>query len=96
MSFVTGKQLAKLLMKDVIGAFKDGTLIAPRRESRLCPFHVERSPSFSIDHDTQRYHCFGCGAHGPLDTLEARITAKQVMTPGQVKAAVHLIAKTQP
>jgi len=31
-----------------------------------CPFHNERTPSFTVSVDKQFYHCFGCGAHGDV------------------------------
>src|SRR5579885_3379945 len=32
----------------------------------LCPFHNEKTPSFSVVEDKGFYHCFGCGAHGDV------------------------------
>ena len=37
---------------------------AGRNYSGLCPFHQEKTPSFTVSADKQFYHCFGCGAHG--------------------------------
>jgi DNA primase len=37
---------------------------AGRNHQACCPFHNEKSPSFTVSQDKQFYHCFGCGAHG--------------------------------
>jgi len=37
---------------------------AGRNHSACCPFHDEKTPSFTVSQEKQFYHCFGCGAHG--------------------------------
>ena len=51
----------------------------------LCPFHGEKTPSFTVAADKQFYHCFGCGAHGSAirflmeyDRLEFREAVEQL------------------
>jgi len=55
------------LMSEVIGR-----RIAVKKHGRefqaLCPFHNEKTPSFTINDEKGFYHCFGCGAHG--DAIE--------------------------
>jgi DNA primase len=55
--------LSKVEIVDVIGEYvhlkKSG-----RNFLGLCPFHSEKTPSFSVSIDNKYYHCFGCGAGG--------------------------------
>ncbi|MED3822043.1 CHC2 zinc finger domain-containing protein, partial [Priestia aryabhattai] len=53
---------------DVIGEY-----VQLKRQGRnyfgLCPFHGEKTPSFSVSPEKQIFHCFGCGAGGNAFTF---------------------------
>lgn len=44
-----------------------------REFTALCPFHSERSPSFTVVDGKGFYHCFGCGAHGDVLSLAMQL-----------------------
>ncbi|MEX1140740.1 MAG: DNA primase [Thermoleophilaceae bacterium] len=50
-------------MVDLVGGRTDLRRVGSRWVG-LCPFHEERTPSFSVDADQGLYHCFGCGVGG--------------------------------
>jgi DNA primase len=53
----------RVRLTDVVG--RKVKLVRKGRESGgLCPFHNEKTPSFTVNDDKGFYHCFGCGAHG--------------------------------
>lgn len=56
---------ARVPLSDVIG--RRVRLVRKGREfSGLCPFHNEKTPSFTVNEDKGFFHCFGCGAHGDV------------------------------
>ena len=61
-SFITDL-LARVDIADIVGS-----RVKLRRTGNnlvgLCPFHSEKTPSFSVSQSKQFFHCFGCGAHG--------------------------------
>ena len=55
----------RISLPDVIG--RKVRLVKKGREySGLCPFHNEKSPSFTVNEEKGFFHCFGCGAHGDV------------------------------
>ena len=46
---------------------------AGRNFKALCPFHNEKTPSFTINPDTQRFYCFGCQENGDVFTFIEKI-----------------------
>src|SRR5919204_6278298 len=50
-------------MLELVGARTDLRRVGTRYTG-LCPFHDERTPSFSVNAEHKLYHCFGCGESG--------------------------------
>ena len=54
---------SRLSLVEVIGT-KVKLIRKGREFLGLCPFHHEKTPSFTVNEEKEFYHCFGCGAHG--------------------------------
>lgn len=75
-----------LISEDVINQIRDRTDIVEvvgqhvsltrtgQNLKGLCPFHQEKSPSFTVSPSRQIFHCFGCGVGGNVFTFLTRIT----------------------
>ena len=60
----------------------------------LCPFHNEKSPSFTVSPTKQFYHCFGCGAHGSAISFLMEHTGASF--PEAVRALAATVGMTVP
>ena len=60
---------AKISIVDVVGS-KVKLVRKGREYQACCPFHNEKTPSFTVNEAKGFYHCFGCGAHGDIIKFE--------------------------
>jgi len=53
---------------DIVEIVSESVMLkkAGRNYLGLCPFHSEKTPSFSVNAEKQIYHCFGCGVGGDV------------------------------
>ena len=76
---------SRVSIADVIGA-KVKLIKRGRDYVGLCPFHHEKTPSFSVNTAQGYYHCFGCGEHGDIFSFEMKNNGLSFMD------AVHKLA----
>jgi DNA primase len=85
--------LARVDVADVVGRYvqlkKGGINLLG-----LCPFHNEKSPSFTVSPTKQFYHCFGCGAHGSAITFLIEHTGASF--PEAVRTLASAVGMTVP
>lgn len=67
---------------------------AGREFQALCPFHDEKTPSFTVSPQKQFYHCFGCGAHG--SALGFLMEYEGLDFPGAVEELASLVGLQVP
>jgi len=60
----------------------------------LCPFHKEKTPSFTVNADKQFYYCFGCGAAG--NAIGFLMEYDRLDFPGAVETLAHSVGLEVP
>lgn len=79
---------------DIVDIVSDQTRLQRRgkRLLGLCPFHKEKTPSFSVDPGQGLYYCFGCGAGGDALGFHMRVTGDDFPTTLEAMARRYGIA----
>src|SRR5512143_1171386 len=67
---------------------------AGRNHIGLCPFHAEKTPSFTVNDERGLFHCFGCGAGGTVFTFLMR--ADRIEFPEAVETLARRAGVTLP
>lgn len=60
----------------------------------LCPFHREKTPSFTVSEEKGFYHCFGCGAHG--DAITFTMQMEKMTFPEALEHLAHSVGMEVP
>ena len=73
-------------------------VVSLRRRGRtavgLCPFHAEKTPSFTVSEERGFYHCFGCGEHG--DVFAFVMKAQSLSFPEAVRVVAQRVGMAVP
>jgi DNA primase len=78
--------LARVDIVDIVG-LRVQLKKAGKELTACCPFHDEKTPSFTVSPDKQFYHCFGCGAHG--NAIDFLIEYDRLSFPEAVEELAH-------
>src|SRR5512134_2512297 len=70
------------VVSDVVTLRKRGRTVVG-----LCPFHTEKTPSFTVSEERGFYHCFGCGEHG--DVFSFLMKTQSLAFPEAVRAVAE-------
>src|SRR5574340_704222 len=81
----TVKQQADIVR--IVGDYVKMKKAGAQNYSGLCPFHNEKTPSFSVHATRQFYHCFGCGASGDVFSFVQKL--ENVTFPEAVRAVAQ-------
>ena len=88
----TVKQQADIVR--IVGDYVKLKKAGAQNFSGLCPFHNEKTPSFSVHATRQFYHCFGCGASGDIFSFVQKI--ENITFPEAVRAVAQKLGIALP
>jgi DNA primase len=88
----TVKQQADIVR--IVGEYVKLKKAGAQNYSGLCPFHNEKTPSFSVHATRQFYHCFGCGASGDIFSFVQKI--ENITFPEAVRAVAQKLGIALP
>jgi DNA primase len=88
----TVKQQADIVR--IVGDYVKLKKAGAQNYSGLCPFHNEKTPSFSVHATRQFYHCFGCGVSGDVFSFVQKI--ENITFPEAVRAVAQRLAIALP
>lgn len=88
----TLKQQADIVR--VVGDYVSLKKAGAQNYSGLCPFHKEKTPSFSVHATRQFYHCFGCGASGDVFSFVQKL--ENITFPEAVRAVAQKLGVALP
>src|SRR5438309_6684623 len=88
----TVKQQADIVR--VVGEYVKLRKAGAQNYSGLCPFHQEKTPSFSVHATRQFYHCFGCGVSGDVFSFVQKI--ENITFPESVRAVAEKLGIALP
>jgi DNA primase len=88
----TLKQQADIVR--IVGGYISLRKSGAQNYSGLCPFHKEKSPSFSVHAARQFYHCFGCQASGDVFSFVQKI--ENITFPEAVRAVAQKLGVSMP
>jgi len=79
---------------DVVSGYVRFTKKSGSNQFGLCPFHSEKTPSFSVSADKQIYHCFGCGKGGGV--INFIMDVENLSFPESVEFLAKRVGMTMP
>src|SRR5947209_5268038 len=88
----TLKQQADIVR--VVGDYVSLKKAGAQNYSGLCPFHKEKTPSFSVHATRQFFHCFGCGASGDVFSFVQKI--ENITFPEAIRAVAQKMGVALP
>ncbi len=78
----------------IVGDYVSLKKAGAQNYSGLCPFHKEKTPSFSVHATRQFYHCFGCGVSGDVFTFVQKI--ENITFPEAIRAVAQKMGVSLP